>query len=118
MPEKIIEEIVNDGGQDDTKVFEKPVEEVETPIQANRFGTLIEKLRTPAVDKPIEVYNNHPLNRSKSEHVSYLLRGLEAFSLTFDLAIFDIATGAWGLYTEMKRPVMKTEVTETVVHGV
>jgi hypothetical protein len=47
-------------------------------------------LKVPSVDKPIEEYLNHPLNRARDEDLGHGLRGVEAYLGNTKLAIIDL----------------------------
>ena len=64
--------------------------------------------RTPSLDKPIEEYMNHPLNKSNDEDLAQGLRGLDAFIGNTNLAVIDLL----GFVKYLFKKMPKKEVAE------
>lgn len=62
----------------------------ETLVEDRPIKSGFSWLKTPALEKPLESYINHPLNRSKDEDFGQGIRGVEAFLGNTNLAIIDL----------------------------
>lgn len=116
MPEKTIEEVISGGSSEPVEeLAHEPIGMDEPQAQTKGFGSLFEKLRTPASEKPIDEYKDHAFNRTGSENVGRFIRGIEAYLGNTNLALFDVIFGALGMMEERKGQSSNTEVS---VHGI